>query len=423
LSEEPQRPRSSRRRRGRGRGRSAAASRPAETQNELETPQAPPEAAAADSDALTSPDSQASASPDSAAPVSGDSQASASPDSHVAGSSEAAEDKPGPEEMQPAAKPEPLPDKPAEQRPMPVAAAVTAPLSTPAAEPETLEPESERDPDTRDDREAAEGGPGLYERLWRTGLPTVGAIAWRELSALFVSPIGYVVAAVLVLPVSFLGYLARVGQQLPVTMSSIFSLIALLMVFFTPLYTMRLLSEERRAGTLEILLTSPVRDWEVVLGKWLGGFLFYLATIAFTLVYVVLISVYAPTHFSTTLLGLHLDLPSVDYGGIVAGYVGVALVGAAWVALGVLASSLTSNQIIAAVLGVGILLTFQYLFGQLANFLLPPYSEFFGYLDANTHAQSFDVGRLVLRDVVFFLTLTAAALFVTARVVESRKWR
>jgi ABC-2 type transport system permease protein len=107
----------------------------------------------------------------------------------------------------------------------------------------------------------------------------------------------------------------------------------------------------------------------------------------------------------------------------VAGYVGVALVGAAWVALGVLASSLTSNQIIAAVLGVGILLTFQYLFGQLANFLLPPYSEFFGYLDANTHAQSFDVGRLVLRDVVFFLTLTAAALFVTARVVESRKWR
>jgi gliding motility-associated transport system permease protein len=271
----------------------------------------------------------------------------------------------------------------------------------------------------------AEGGaaPGLYERLWATGLPNVGAIATRELSALFVSPIGYVVAAVLVLPVSFLGYLARIGQQLPVTMSSIFSLIALLMVFFTPLYTMRLLAEERRLGTLEILLTSPVRDWEVVVGKWLGGFLFYLATIAFTLVYVVLIAVYTRTHLSTTLLGLHLELPGIDYGGILAGYVGVALIGAAWVALGILASSLTSNQIIAAVLGVGFLLAFQYLFGQLASFLLPPYSELFGYLSANSHAQSFDVGRLVLKDVLYFLTLTAAALFVTARVVESRKWR
>jgi ABC-2 type transport system permease protein len=271
---------------------------------------------------------------------------------------------------------------------------------------------------------AEEGaGPGLYERLWATGLLNVAAIARRELSALFVSPIGYVVAAVLVLPVSFLGYLARIGQQLPVTMSSIFSLIALLMVFFTPLYTMRLLAEERRLGTLEILLTSPVRDWEVVAGKWLGGFLFYLATIAFTLVYVVLIAAYTRTHFTATLLGLHLELPSVDYGGILAGYVGVALVGAAWVALGILASSLTSNQIIAAVLGVGFLLAFQYLFGQLATFLLPPYSDFFGYLNANSHAQSFDAGRLVLKDALYFLTLTAGALFVTARVVESRKWR
>jgi ABC-2 type transport system permease protein len=277
---------------------------------------------------------------------------------------------------------------------------------------------------TRAESRAQEGaGPGIYQRLWATGLPNVAAIARRELSALFVSPIGYVVAGVLVLPVSFLGYLARIGQQLPVTMSSIFSLIALLMVFFTPLYTMRLLAEERRLGTLEILLTSPVRDWEVVVGKWLGGFLFYLATIAFTLVYVVLIAVYTRTHFTTTLLGLHLELPSVDYGGILAGYVGVALVGAAWVALGILASSLTSNQIIAAVLGVGFLLAFQYLFGQLATFLLPPYSEFFGYLNANSHAHSFDAGRLVLKDALYFLTVTAGALFVTARVVESRKWR
>lgn len=271
---------------------------------------------------------------------------------------------------------------------------------------------------------AREGSrPGFYDRLWATGLLNVGAIAGREVKAFFVSPIGYVVAAVLVLPVSFLGYLGRISANLPVTMESIFSLIALLMVFFTPLYTMRLLAEERRSGTLEILLTSPVRDWEVVVGKWLGGFGFYLATIAFTVVYVVLISVYQPLHSTFSVFGLRLELPNVDYGGVVAGYIGVILVGAAWVALGLLASSLTSNQIIAAALGVGLLLAFQYLFGTLSGLLLPPYSDFFDYLNAASHAQSFSLGRLVLKDVLYFLTLTAGALFLAARVVESRKWR
>jgi ABC-2 type transport system permease protein len=271
--------------------------------------------------------------------------------------------------------------------------------------------------------DAEEGGRDLYRTVWSTGLPNVLAIARRELMAFFVSPIGYVVAAVLVLPVSFLGYLARIGQGLPVTMDSIFGLIALLMVFFTPLYTMRLLAEERRAGTLEVLLTSPVRDWELVTGKWLGGFLFYMATIAFTLVYVVLLSIYTPTHFPASILGLHLELPTVDYGRIFAGYVGVALVGAAWVALGLLASSLTSNQIIAAVLGVGFLLAFQYLFGTLSTFLVSPYSDFFDYLNAGNHAGSFSAGRLVTKDALYFLTLTVGTLFLTARVLESRKWR
>jgi len=265
--------------------------------------------------------------------------------------------------------------------------------------------------------------PGVYDRLWATGLPNVGAIARRELGAYFVSPIGYVVAAVLVLPVSFLGYLARIGQGLPVTMDPIFGLIALLMVFFTPLYTMRLLAEERRTGTLEVLLTSPVRDWELVVGKWLGGFGFYLATIAFTVLYVVLLSIYTPTHYPASVLGLHLELPTVDYGRIVAGYIGVGLVGAAWVALGLFASSLTSNQIIAAVVGVGLLLAFQYLFGTLATFLVSPYSDFFDYLNAANHAASFSAGRLVPKDAIYFVTLTAGALFLTTRVIESRKWR
>ena len=344
-------------------------------------------------------------------------------------------------EPEPAAEAEPEPQRQPEAKAEPEleAAAEAEPVPEPVPVPEA-ETEAEAEPEARaaqepeaepvQERPAAEAEPGaeaeaptFYDRLWATGLPNVGAIARRELGAFFVSPIGYVVATVLVLPVSFLGYLARIGTGQPVTMDGIFSLIALLMVFFTPLYTMRLLAEERRTGTLEVLLTSPVRDWEVVVGKWLGGLAFYLATIAFTLVYVVLISIYQPLHSTTSVLGMQLQLPDVDYGGIVAGYVGVLLVGAASVALGLLASSLTSNQIIAAVLGVGLLLSFQYLFGTLSTFLRPPYSEFFDYLSAGSHAQSFNLGRIVLRDVVYFVTLTAGALFVTTRVVESRKWR
>ena len=312
-------------------------------------------------------------------------------------------------------------EQPAAAAEQPVAPA--AEVLTTAAEAEEPAPDrataAKATPAVADDK----GQRSLYERVWLTGLPSAGAIAGRELGAYFVSPIGYVVAAVLVLPVSFLGYLARIGQGLPVTMDPIFGLIALLMVFFTPLYTMRLLAEERRSGTLEVLLTSPVRDWELVVGKWLGSFVFYLATIAFTLVYVVLLSIFTQTHYPATVLGLHLELPTVDYGRIAAGYVGVALVGAAWVSLGLLASSLTSNQIIAAVVGVGLLLAFQYLFGTLATFLVSPYSDFFDYLNAANHAGSFSAGRLVPKDAIYFVTLTAGALFLTTRIVESRRWR
>jgi ABC-2 type transport system permease protein len=347
---------------------------------------------------------------------------------------------PGHEEASQAASPETEAAETPAPEPAPIESAVAAPAAPAAEEPAAAVAATDPEPD-QTAAQPVEGGRvpagprksaavadekpqrGFYERFWATGLPSVGAIARRELSAYFVSPIGYVVAAVLVLPVSFLGYLARLGQGLPVTMDPIFGLIALLMVFFTPLYTMRLLAEEKRNGTLEILLTSPVRDWELVTGKWLGGFLFYMATIAFTVFYVVLVSIYTPTHYPASILGLHFDLPTVDYGRIVAGYIGVALVGAAWVAIGLFASSLTSNQIIAAVLGVGLLLAFQYLFATLSTFLVPPYSNFFDYLNAAGHAASFSAGRLVPRDAIYFLTLTIAALFLTTRVIESRKWR
>ncbi|MBO0687708.1 MAG: ABC transporter permease subunit [Candidatus Dormibacteraeota bacterium] len=266
-----------------------------------------------------------------------------------------------------------------------------------------------------------EGRPTLYERWWATGLPNAGAIAGRELASIFTSPIFYVVAAGLTLVVSIFSYLPALAAQQPFTMGQIFALVETLMVFLAPLITMRLLSEERRTGTLEMLLTSPVRDWEVVVGKWLGGLVTYLAALTFTVVYVILISVQQSSTTQYDVVGLHLTLPNVDYGAIVAGYLGELLVGGAWVALGLLASSLTSNQIVAAVIGICLLLILYIAFSFLP--LPSPYGDFFNQVNASTHAQSFHDGRLVLGDVVYFLTLIVAPLFLATRVLESRRWR
>ncbi|MFZ0217196.1 MAG: ABC transporter permease, partial [Candidatus Dormiibacterota bacterium] len=305
------------------------------------------------------------------------------------------------------------------------------PRATVTAAPPTLgRASSRRTPRAASRATAVREGVGdrsTYQWFWNTGLLNVLTIARRELGAYFVSPIGYVVGAALVIPVSFLGYLAYLAPTpQPVSMTQVFQVTSFLMVFLVPLYTMRQLAEERRLGTLEMLLTSPVRDWEVVVGKWLGCFVFFLASVAFTLVYVVLMSVYTEQQTTFSLFGLSLQIPAIDYGSIISGYVGLVLVGATWVALGLFASSLTSNQIIAAVVAVGILLAFEYFFSVLSGYLgntSAVAGGIFGYLDASSHAGDFAEGRVFLRDVVYFVSVVVAALFCTVRVLDARRWR
>lgn len=317
--------------------------------------------------------------------------------------------------------------------PVEVEAGADSPQPVPMPEPES-EPESTAIPPVAAAIAKGEGGAvsmeapgpapwGLYELLWGTGLLNVAAIGQKELSALFRWPIAYVAWALVIVLTSIFGYLPQVNTNAPVSLSGIFNWLALLMAFFVPLCTMRLLAEEQRSGSIEMLLTSPVRFWEVVLGKWLGGFLFYTVTITFTLVYVILISAYQQLHAPATIFGVRVSLPSVDYGAVVTGYVGILLVGAAWVALGVLASSLTRNQIVAVAVGAAGLIALEYGLGALAGFVTPPLSDLFDYLAASSRAQSFNQGQIVLRDLVYFATLTLGALFVTSRVVESRRWR
>ncbi len=264
----------------------------------------------------------------------------------------------------------------------------------------------------------------LYAALWASGLPNVLALARREMTGLFVSPIFYVVAALLALLVTVFGYLPNLANEQPFTMGQIFALVETLMVFISPLLTMRLLAEERRAGTLELLLTSPLRDWEVVVGKWLGGFGAFCATAAFTLVYLALMSVYQQLKTELPLFGHTYQIPALDYGSIWAGYAGLLFIGATWTAIGVLASSVTSNQVIAAMLAMFALLTLHVGLSFSVQLPVPVgLRDVLDYASAASHYASFNAGLITLRDSVYFLSVMAAALFLATRVLESRKWR
>ncbi len=264
----------------------------------------------------------------------------------------------------------------------------------------------------------------VHAVIWRTGLLNVAAIARRELGALFVSPVGWVVAGVFTFLVSGFGFIGTVlaGQQ--ATMDGVFSVITgFLTLILVPVVTMRLIAEERSQGTLELLLTSSVRDWELVVGKWLGAFVFYLLLIATTLVYVVLLAVYLPDKTTISVAGLSIHVGALDYGLIAATYVGLVVVGAAAIAIGVLASSVTKNQVIAYIVSLFVLLAIWYTAFLLGLFTRPPLSLFFDYVAGYFRYQSFSLGQVALRDTVYFLSLAIGALFLTTRLLESRRWR
>jgi ABC-2 type transport system permease protein len=264
----------------------------------------------------------------------------------------------------------------------------------------------------------------VHAVMWRTGLLNVAAIARRELGALFVSPVGWVVAGVFTFLVSGFGFIGTVlaGQQ--ATMDGVFSVITgFLTLILVPVVTMRLIAEERSQGTLELLLTSSVRDWELVVGKWLGAFVFYLLLIGTTLVYVVLLAVYLPDKTSISLAGLSIHVGALDFGLIAATYIGLVVVGAAAIAIGVLASSVTRNQIIAYIGSLFALLAIWYTALLLGRFTRPPLSLFFDYVAGYFRYQSFSLGQVALRDTVYFASLAIGALFLTTRLLESRRWR
>lgn len=234
----------------------------------------------------------------------------------------------------------------------------------------------------------------------------ISTIAAREWKAYTVSPIAYVVATLYLV---ICGYLFAVilFTTRQATLRYLFENMSFLLLLIAPMITMRLLAEERRNGTMEMLLTLPFRDSDVVIGKFLAALELFIAMCIPTLWYVVLLRIVAGT--------------APDAGPLLGGYLGLLLEGAVFIAIGLFASSLTSNQVVAAVLAFTIGLGF-WLVAALGSVFGPAVSELAQFLALPTHFRDFARGVIDLRSVVYYLSLIVGFLFLTYTSLQTRRW-
>jgi len=258
----------------------------------------------------------------------------------------------------------------------------------------------------------------------------IWTIAKREYDHYFISPIAYVVAFLILLTTgvifvySLSYYTQNAFQSFGGTpdITSITGSFGFLMVLTIPALTMRLIADEARMGTLELLLTAPVRDFELVAGKWLGAFLFILSILAVTLIYPIILNGIV---FGNVTILPPLVSPSIDRMLMLSAYLGVILVAAAFLALGVGISAIFTNQVAAFFATLVIFMILWWLIGFPANILQPGGAQqLFQFLDMKTHFyNAFGSGSIAIVDIFYFLSLTALGLFMGTTAVEVRRWR
>ncbi|MEM6962361.1 MAG: ABC transporter permease [Myxococcota bacterium] len=230
-------------------------------------------------------------------------------------------------------------------------------------------------------------------------------IAKRELLGYFNGPVAYIVICIVLL---LLGYFFWQSFFLMgrASVRDLFQLLTMFLILAAPALSMGLLAEERRTGTLELLITMPVKDWEVVLGKYLGVMGLYSTLLLLTLPY--------PISVST--------LGTLDWGPVLGGYLGIFLHGGALLALGLMASSFTNNQLIA--LFVAAFLGFVFwICGQILPFLPSWAARTAQWLSLDFHLRNMARGVIDTRDLFYFFTIIGISLAIAFRSLESRRWR
>lgn len=235
------------------------------------------------------------------------------------------------------------------------------------------------------------------------------AIMQRELLSLFCSPIGYIVIAGFWLVTGAIAVwnADAFGPGKPATLRDIFMWTPFILTLIVPAMAMRALSEEYRSGTFETLMTAPVADGEMVLGKYLATLVFYLVMIGGTLIYPILMEVFG----------------NPDWGEMAALYLGLLLLGVTFTAYGIFASSLTRDQAVAWILGAMPLMLLVLSIYNLVVRLEGWQRELMQQINVMGRFAEFARGQVQIDSVVFFLASAVLFLFLTVKIVESRRWR
>jgi ABC-2 type transport system permease protein len=179
-----------------------------------------------------------------------------------------------------------------------------------------------------------------------------------------------------------------------------------IMLFVFPLITMRTYSEEKRQGTIELLLTSPVTDWQIILGKFAGAMLLYASMLAVTLVHLAVLFIFGDPEWKP----------------LVTGYLGLLLMGGSFLSLGLFISSLTKNQIVAGIATFGVFLLL-WIINWLSSAVGPSAQPILQYLSLTEHFDDFAKGVIDTKHVIYYLSFISFGLFLTAKSVDSERWR
>lgn len=229
-------------------------------------------------------------------------------------------------------------------------------------------------------------------------------ISRRELRSYFNSPVAYVVIVVFLAIIGWF-FTSNLFLMNVASMRVVFELVPLVFLFFVPAITMRLLAEERKSGTLELLTTKPVTDAEIVIAKFLAAWVLLAAALVPTLLYLITM----------------MALGSIELGPVIAGYIGLLLMGGAYIAIGIFASSLTENQIIAFITSFLIVLAL-FLMDKILMYVPEGMASTLEFLAVDYHFSNIARGVIDSRDIIYFASLLGFSLMLATVSLERRKW-
>jgi ABC-2 type transport system permease protein len=235
-------------------------------------------------------------------------------------------------------------------------------------------------------------------------MQNIKTIYLKELKSYFNSPIAYIVIIVFLAIVGWF-FVTGLFANNVASMRSMFDMVPFIFLFFIPAITMRSFSEEKKQGTIELLLTKPVKDIELVIGKFLAAFVLTLITLLPTLIYLIAV----------------IALGDTDKGAIIGGYIGLILMSGVYIGIGIFASSLTENQVVAFI--VSFILVFAlFMMGKILVQVSPGLVSAVEFLSTDYHFTNISRGVIDTRNLIYYFSMIFLTIFLTKVSLESRKW-